>query len=87
MKNMNLQVNVSSTNTTTQKIQGGDSGGVLRTLILSPLSNKLGEFRDGLYYDEETGEILSVDTEISRSLYTKDFTKNRRKTYFHKCGM
>lgn len=73
-KNVNMQINVSTSNSKKQKVGGGDSGAVLRTLMLNPASTPTGIFKDGLYIDEETGEILDSNTLIANSLYTTDLT-------------
>ncbi len=74
-KDMNLQFNVTNSNTRKQKIAGGDSGGMMRTLMLNPTSTAAGIFDNGLFIDEETGEVLSANTEISKSMYTQDINK------------
>lgn len=75
-KKLGMQINISRSNNTKQKIGGGDSGAVMRTLMLNPASTPAGVFQDGLYIDEETGEVLNANSEISNSMYTLDFSKN-----------
>lgn len=77
MKNMNLQLNVSSNNTEKHEVGKGDSGPALRTIMLKPNSNR-GTFQDGMFIDEDTGEVLSTDTEISKALNTRNINKNWR---------
>ncbi|MCL2649640.1 MAG: TonB-dependent receptor [Candidatus Azobacteroides sp.] len=74
-KDMNLQFMVTNSNTTTQKIAGGDSGGVMRTLMMNPTANLTGAFDGGIIIDEETGEIIYANTEISKSMHTQDINK------------
>lgn len=72
VKNVDLEFGVSSSKTKTQKIGGGDSGAVMRTLMLRPTHTAGGRFENGVFVDEETGEILSANSEISKSLYADD---------------
>lgn len=74
-KNVKLSVNTSLTRTVTQSIGGGSNGAILRTLMLNPLTSKDGTYKDGLFIDEETGEILSAQSETAKSMYGNNFTK------------
>ncbi|WP_455498705.1 SusC/RagA family TonB-linked outer membrane protein [Coprobacter sp.] len=74
-KNLNMQLGFSHSSTKRHQAGGGDSGATLRTLMLRPLEST-GIFKDGLYIDEETGEVLNANSEIANSLYTTDEKKN-----------
>ncbi len=73
-RNLDMQIGFSHSSTKKHQAGGGDSGAMMRTLMLRPLES-VGIFKDGLYIDEETGEILDANSEISNSLYTTDEKK------------
>ena len=72
VKSVDLEVGFRTSKTKTQKIGGGDSGAMMRTLMLRPTNTGGGIFSNGLFIDEETGEVLSANSEISKSLYAED---------------
>jgi TonB-linked SusC/RagA family outer membrane protein len=74
---INLSVGFNTSYSKKDQIGGGDSGATYRTLTLRPDGGMNGKFENGLFIDEETGEILSSNSEISKSLETL----NRSKTF------
>lgn len=74
-RNVSFQVNPSASIKKQKKIGGGGTGAILRTLMMNPVGATNGTFRDGVYIDEETGEVLNVQSEISRAMNGNDWTK------------
>ena len=50
------------------KIGGGSGGALLQAAIINPRTNPDGTFQDGMYIDEETGEILSTNAQLAAAL-------------------
>lgn len=74
---LRLLLSASVTQQTTKQITGGEDGAVLRTLMMNPIDNKVGEFVDGMFVDPETGEVLSVNTELAVAMQSN----KERKTF------
>ena len=70
-----LSVGFNTSYSRKDQIGGGDSGATYRTLTLRPDGGMRGKFENGLFIDEETGEVLSSNSEISKSLETSNKSK------------
>lgn len=79
-RTVTLQVNPSASIKKQRKIGGGGTGAVLRTLMMNPVGIPNGTFHDGVYIDEETGEILNMQSEIARAMNGNDWTKEFQST-------
>ncbi len=70
-----LQMNLSTSRRQTQSIAGGDTGAMLRTLMIRP-KKPTGNFEDGVYRDPDTGEILSIQAETARAMNSNLWKKS-----------
>lgn len=73
---LHLDVKGSISRQQTEKISSGDSGATMRMLMLKPTGKVNGtDLGDGTYIDEETGEILNINTEAAKAMNSNQWNK------------
>ncbi len=73
---LHLDVKGSISRQQTEKISSGDSGATMRMLMQKPTNTVNGtDLGDGTYIDEETGEILNINTEASKAMNSNQWNK------------
>ena len=74
---LHLDVKASLSRQQKEKISSGDSGATLRMLMQKPTSQPKGtDLGDGTYIDEETGEIMSINTEAAKAMNSNQWAKS-----------
>ena len=73
---LHLDVKASLSRQQTEKISSGDSGATMRMLMMKPTGKVNGiDLGDGTYIDEETGEILNINTEAAKAMNSNQWNK------------
>lgn len=73
---LHLDVKTSMNHQETEKISSGDSGATMRMLMQKPNNTINGtDLGDGTYIDEETGEIMNINTEAAKAMNSNQWTK------------
>lgn len=73
---LHLDVKASLSRQQTEKVSSGDSGATMRMLMQKPTGKVNGiDLGDGTYIDEETGEILNINTEAAKAMNSNQWNK------------
>lgn len=73
---LHLDVKASLSRQQTEKVSSGNSGATMRMLMQKPTGKVNGiDLGDGTYIDEETGEILNINTEAAKAMNSNQWNK------------
>ena len=66
--NLSIMLSTSLSRKSTDKVNGGSDGALLQAAMITPRKTPEGKFEDGLYVDENTGEIISTNAQLAAAL-------------------
>lgn len=76
-ENISLRLNTSASKTKTQKISGGDNGAMVRSAMVTPVTQipEGSSFEDGWFIDSETGELTPINDVLGKTISIQNYVK------------